>query len=83
MRTLLGVFVLVSAINKLLWVVGGTDVTVQQVEVKTPMHLLGGYNIRQLRATKFNRTATVINAEIDLEGDLDNSFSVSDPPIIK
>lgn len=62
--------------NQLQWV-DGLDITIQSVKIKGPAHVPGAYNVQTLRATKFNRSASVLNAEIELETEIDETYSVN------
>lgn len=52
------------------------DVTFDQAKFLSSNVVDGVYNIRQFRAAKFNRTATVLNVDLDLYIDLDESIFV-------
>lgn len=74
-RKLLSTFLLIFTMNIFLSV-DGFEVYLQQVDVKTSKRVAGVYNIPMMRIIKFNRTAYVLNANIEMETDIDNTYSV-------
>lgn len=74
-RKLLTTLLLIFTINDF-QSVDGSEIYLQQVDVKTAKRVAGVYNIPMMRIIKFNRTAYVLNAKIEMETDIDNTYSV-------
>lgn len=53
-----------------------TDISFDRIEVLNDSHVDGCYDIEEMRITKFNRSAFVLNAEFETLVDIDDTFSV-------
>lgn len=73
--TLLKIFLFIFVINKFSSI-DGFEIYLQQVDVKSPVRLAGVYNIKLMRVIKYNRTAYVLNGDLEIETDLDDTYSV-------
>lgn len=70
---LLGFFLLILTIREF---VDGAEIQLQQVELKSPPHLEGVYDIPLMRVTKFNRTDYVLNCNVETKVDTGDEYSV-------
>lgn len=75
LRTMVGIFLAILAVEKLQWA-GGYDAIFERTYFEGPERLPGAYQIRKFSVNKFNRTASVVNLDFELETELDDNFSV-------